>query len=168
MRMFERLSESTLKLTLVGSAATLHFGEVGGTVLRQGCVLCLEGPLGAGKTTLVSGVAQGLGMPAVTQSPTFALVAEYTSGRLPLYHLDLYRLGEDAAQEMDLFDEYIYGDGVCVMEWASRIADYLPEDRLDFVLMPDVSDPEARVISIIASGKLSLEVLNEWIRKWSS
>ena len=150
-----------------GAAGMLQFGRFGGEVAQRGLVLCLYGPLGAGKTTLVAGLAEGLGLNAVTQSPTFTLVSEYTGGRLPLYHMDLYRLAEQAPLEMELFDEYLYGDGVCAVEWATWIQDFLPDDRLELALHKTEA-PEMRQIQARANGKLSMDVLNEWIDRWSS
>ncbi len=154
-------------LTLKSVEATLQFGRIGGEVAKPGTVFCLNGELGAGKTTLTSGIAQGLGLDEVTQSPTFTLVAEYSDGRLPLYHMDLYRLAEQASREMDLFDEYLYGEGVCVVEWAQWIHDFLPDDRLELTIHK-LDQPDAREIQVIAYGKLAMDVLKEWTDRWSS
>lgn len=90
-------------------------------------VLILEGDLGAGKTTFTKGLAKGLGIKRVVNSPTFNIIKEY-QGNLPLYHMDVYRLEES---EEDLgFDEYFYGDGVTVVEWAHLIASHLPPSLL--------------------------------------
>ena len=95
--------------------------------LRAGDVLTLSGDLGAGKTTFVKGLAKGLHIQRNVNSPTFTLIKEY-EGRLPLYHMDVYRLD---SEEEDLgYDEYFDGDGVTVIEWAEKIANRLPEDRL--------------------------------------
>lgn len=99
--------------------------------LSHGDVLTLEGDLGAGKTTFTKGLARGLGITRNVNSPTFTIVKEY-KGRLPLYHMDVYRLelsGEDIG-----FDEYFYGEGVSVVEWAKFIEDYLPDERLEIVI----------------------------------
>lgn len=113
---------------------TMRLGESLAPNVYAGCVVALYGRIGAGKTTLVQGLAHGLGIPAAAQSPTFTIVAEYTGGRLPLYHIDLYRLEEDAARELDMLDEYLYGEGVCAVEWAGWIEAALPADRLDIFL----------------------------------
>lgn len=94
---------------------------------RAGDVIALEGDLGAGKTTFAQGLAQGLGAPGVVNSPTFTIVKEYP-GRVPLYHMDAYRI-EDEFEELGL-EEYFYGDGVTVVEWASRVPSLLPENLL--------------------------------------
>lgn len=93
--------------------------------LRPGDVVTLEGDLGAGKTTFTQGVATGLGIKEPIDSPTFTLIKEYHEGRLPLYHMDVYRI-ESPEEELG-WDEYFYGEGVTFVEWASRIAPWLPE-----------------------------------------
>ena len=103
-------------------------GERLASLLEAGDVLTLEGELGAGKTTFTKGIAKGLGIKRTVNSPTFTIVKEY-EGRLPLYHMDVYRL--EYSDEDIGFDEYFNGDGVSVVEWAQFIEDYLPIDRLD-------------------------------------
>jgi tRNA threonylcarbamoyladenosine biosynthesis protein TsaE len=110
---------------------TLRLGEALGALLRPGDVLALEGPLGAGKTTLVQGIARGLGVPpeVPVTSPTFTLVGEYP-GRVPLRHADFYRV-ESAQRLLDAgFDDLADGEGVLVVEWPERFPDALPSERL--------------------------------------
>lgn len=93
-----------------------------------GEVYALDGDLGAGKTVFAQGFAAGLGIDQPVNSPTFTLIHEYTRGRLPLYHFDVYRL-EDPSQMEELgYEEYFWGDGVCLVEWAERIRELIPED----------------------------------------
>lgn len=102
-------------------------------IVQPGDVLALQGGLGAGKTTFAQGFAKALGVTELVNSPTFTLIKEY-SGRLPLYHMDLYRLsGEEEAWDLGL-DEYFYGDGVCVVEWPERLGGTLPEDAIEIVI----------------------------------
>lgn len=96
-------------------------------LLKAGDVITLEGDLGAGKTTFTKGLAKGLGITRVVNSPTFTIIKEY-AGSLPLYHMDVYRL-EDSDEDLG-FDEYFEGDGVTVIEWAKFIQDFLPEQYL--------------------------------------
>ena len=103
-------------------AETQSLGEGWGRSAQRGLVLGLSGDLGAGKTELVKGLARGLGIPGRVHSPTFAVVNEYRGGRLPLFHLDLYRL-ETPGQILSAgLEEFLSPDGVTVIEWAERIA----------------------------------------------
>ena len=112
---------------------TLGLGEELGKLLRPGDVVALFGDLGAGKTTLTKGIAAGLGVAADVHSPTFTLIHEH-AGRVPLYHVDLYRL-EHEEEVADIgIEEYVHGDGVTVIEWADRMRSLLPEERLDITM----------------------------------
>ncbi len=106
---------------------TIRIAEFLATFLNKGDILTLEGDLGAGKTTFTKGLAKGLVIKRAVTSPTFTIIKEY-NGRLPLYHMDAYRL--EFSDEDIGFEEYFYGDGISVIEWASFIEDYLPEERL--------------------------------------
>ena len=120
-----------LQITSVSPERTSHIGKVLGSLLCTGDVLSLNGDLGSGKTCLASGVAKGLGIDQRVSSPTFALVNEYDSGRLPFYHMDVYRLS--GPEDLDDFgyEEYIDSDGVTLIEWADKIKSRLPGERLD-------------------------------------
>lgn len=97
--------------------------------LTAGDVLVLNGDLGAGKTTFTKGLAKGLGITAVIKSPTFTIIREYQGGRLPLYHMDVYRLEHGGGEDLGL-DEYFDGNGVSVVEWAQFVAEELPANYL--------------------------------------
>lgn len=103
--------------------------------LKEGSVLLLEGNLGAGKTTFTKGIAEGLGIKEVIKSPTYTLIREYQSGRLPLYHMDVYRLEEVGGDELGL-EEYFQGEGVSIVEWATFIPEDLPKEFLKIKLVP--------------------------------
>lgn len=107
---------------------TIRLAEKLASLLKPGDVITLEGDLGAGKTTFTKGIARGLGVKRVVNSPTFTIVKEY-SGELPLYHMDVYRL-EDSDEDIG-FSDYFDGDGISVVEWAQYIKDYLPGDYLN-------------------------------------
>jgi len=112
---------------------TLAVGEQLGRRLERGDVVALYGELGSGKTTLTKGIARGLRIQAEVFSPTFTLIHEYP-GRLPLYHVDLYRI-QDEEEIWNLgIEEYLYGEGVTVIEWADRMQSLLPSVRLDVSL----------------------------------
>ena len=105
-----------------------NFGIELGKNASPGTIIALIGDLGTGKTTLTKAIAEGLGVSEVITSPTFTIVKEYSSGRLPLYHFDVYRIGDiDEMYELG-FEEYFFGGGVCVVEWADIILELLPED----------------------------------------
>lgn len=108
-------------------AETVAAGTAAARRAHQGDVFALTGEVGAGKTQFVKGFAAGLNITAEVTSPTFTVVHEYEGGRFPLYHFDFYRLdAADAVMRLG-FDEYVYGDGVCVIEWADRFRELLPE-----------------------------------------
>jgi tRNA threonylcarbamoyladenosine biosynthesis protein TsaE len=126
---------ASITLELADLEATTHFGRRLGTLLFPGAVVALIGPLGAGKTHLTRAIAEGVGISdsRVVSSPTFVLIQEY-QGRLPIYHFDAYRL-RDEAEFFDLGGhEYFEGDGICVIEWADRVASALPADHLCLTL----------------------------------
>lgn len=118
--------------------------------LSPGSVVCMYGDLGAGKTAFAQGMAEGLGIDEPVTSPTFTIINEY-EGTLPLYHFDVYRVGDSSGMAETGFDEYIDGDGICVIEWAELIEDILPDDRINVTIsrLPERGD-DAREI-IIAS-----------------
>jgi tRNA threonylcarbamoyladenosine biosynthesis protein TsaE len=110
---------------------------------EAGMLLALDGGLGAGKTRFAQAFAAALGVPGLVNSPTFTIIKEYEGGRLPFYHMDVYRLSLAEADELGL-DEYFAGSGVSLVEWASLIEPILPEERLHIVLEP--TGPESRII----------------------
>jgi tRNA threonylcarbamoyladenosine biosynthesis protein TsaE len=112
---------------------TQAIGLAMGEAAESGDLFLLSGELGAGKTCLTQGVLWGLGVDDYARSPTFVLVSQHM-GRLPMYHVDLYRL-EDASETIELgLDEYVSGDGVCVVEWAERAMSAFPESRLEVTI----------------------------------
>jgi len=127
---------STQTITLPDREATLKLGQFLGEKLSVGTVILLEGDLGAGKTTLVQGIGQGLGLKEPIISPTFTLINEYLEGRIPLYHLDLYRLEGSAIEQLYL-ESYWEGDevelGIVAIEWAKRLP-YKPDQYLEIHL----------------------------------
>jgi tRNA threonylcarbamoyladenosine biosynthesis protein TsaE len=110
------------------AAETEALGRRFGAQMKPGSVLALQGELGAGKTEFTKGLVAGLGGSEVVTSPTFTLIHEYAGGRLPVYHFDFFRL-EDRQRLLHLgLDEYFFGNGVCVIEWADRWSDFVPEN----------------------------------------
>ncbi|KAB3532422.1 tRNA (adenosine(37)-N6)-threonylcarbamoyltransferase complex ATPase subunit type 1 TsaE [Alkaliphilus pronyensis] len=100
-----------------------------GQLVDKGDIICLTGDLGAGKTVFSKSFAKGLGVQEVVTSPTFTIIQEY-EGRIPMYHFDVYRIDNPLDMEDIGIDEYLFGNGVCIIEWASNIKDILPENCL--------------------------------------
>lgn len=135
--MQEYFSDSEQKTKEIAKKLAFHLGK--------GSFLAVYGDLGVGKTAFVKGLAEGLGVSENIVSPTFTILRAYESGKLPLYHLDVYRIAdEDELFEIG-FDDYAEGDGICVCEWANLIPDALPEKRLD-ITIERISDHERRIV----------------------
>ncbi len=152
------MAEQDTSFVLRDAAATQEFGEMLGRSLPPGTVLLLQGDLGAGKTTLVQGIGMGMGITDPILSPTFTLINEYLEGRIPLYHLDLYRL-EPAEVEGLHLEDYWSGEatpGIVAIEWPERLPDP-PKDYLylTLTLQPD----ESRLVQVKATGTASQVVL---------
>ena len=106
---------------------TCALGKQIGESVAPGSVLTLVGDLGVGKTVFTQGLAEGLGISDAVNSPTFTIVQIYEEGRIPLYHLDVYRIGDISEMDEIGYEDYFYGDGVCLIEWANLIEELLPE-----------------------------------------
>ncbi|OAT79960.1 tRNA (adenosine(37)-N6)-threonylcarbamoyltransferase complex ATPase subunit type 1 TsaE [Desulfotomaculum copahuensis] len=132
-------------------ARTEEIGRLLGELLAPGDLICLSGELGAGKTVLARGVARGLGVAGPVTSPTFTLINEY-DGRLPFYHLDVYRLGGEEEMADLGYEEYFYGSGVTLVEWAERVAGVLPGERLEIMIQGNFNDPDKREITFLPRG----------------
>lgn len=128
---------------------TLTVGEQLGKKAESGTVICVDGDLGVGKTVLAQGIAKGLGVKEPVVSPTFTIVQEYRDGRIPFYHFDVYRI-EDPDEMYEIgFEEYFYGDGVCMVEWSELIAELLPPESIHVTIRKDLKQgPDHRIISI--------------------
>lgn len=126
---------------------TREFGLKLGKEARPGTVIAMIGDLGTGKTTLTKAIAEGLGVKDIITSPTFNIVKEYDSGRLPLYHFDVYRIG-DVEEMFEIgYEEYFFGEGICVVEWADIIEELIPEDAVVIRIQYGAS-PEERIYEI--------------------
>lgn len=138
---------------------TIAYGYQLGKLLQSQDLILLDGDLGAGKTTLTQGIAQGLGIKRPIKSPTFTLIREYQSGRIPLYHMDMYRLEDSSADELGL-SEYFNGDGAVVIEWSKFINDLLPARYLRVVLKQQ--HPTSRELSFQAIGSRYHQLLQQF------
>lgn len=143
--------------------ATRRFAFALGEIARPELVVALVGDLGAGKTRFVQAAAEGLGVaPSLVNSPTFVLIQEY-EGRLPVFHFDTYRL-RDLDEFMELgADDYFSSNGVCFVEWADRVEEALPRDRLNVRL--EVTGEDTRTLHVSAGGEISQHVLAQMVER---
>ena len=123
-----------MKIETFSAEETYKIGEQMGREAKAGDVLCLVGDLGVGKTVFTQGFAAGLGITEPVSSPTFTIVQTYDEGRMPFYHFDVYRIGDVEEMEEIGFDEYIFGEGVCMIEWANLIEEILPEQIIEITI----------------------------------
>lgn len=121
---------------------TTNLGVALGKLLNSGDIICLTGDLGTGKTHITKGISRGLGITDNITSPTFTIVNEYDSGRLKLYHFDVYRVSDPDEIYAIGFDDYIFGDGVSIIEWANYIEEILPSDYLHIYIQKDLTKGE--------------------------
>lgn len=117
---------------------TFEFGKALGKQAEAGTVICLDGELGVGKTVFTQGFAAGLGIEEPVNSPTFTILQIYEEGRLPLYHFDVYRIEEPEEMDEIGYEDYFYGDGVCLIEWASMISELIPETAIQVTIKKDL------------------------------
>ena len=118
---------------------TFDFGKKLGESVEKGTVITLIGDLGVGKTVFTQGLAKGLGIEGPINSPTFTIVQIYEEGRIPLYHFDVYRIGDISEMDEIGYEDYFYGEGVCLIEWANLIEEILPEHYTQVVIDKDLS-----------------------------
>ncbi len=154
-----------MELVTRSAEETRKLGETLGKTARAGDVLWLHGELGAGKTELTKGVAAGLQSRTPVSSPSFALIHEYPGGRLPLFHIDLYRLDGAAALELGL-EDYLEGDGVTVVEWGERLPDDFFRDGVDVNLV-DVDFGDTRRITLRSRGLSGAIWLAQLVDIWT-
>jgi tRNA threonylcarbamoyladenosine biosynthesis protein TsaE len=149
-----------LVIRTASPAETAAAGEKLGGLLKPGDVICLIGALGAGKTCFAQGVARGLGVTEAVNSPTFTLINEYR-GRMPFYHVDVFRLSSPGEMEDLGYEEYFYGEGVTLVEWADRVMPILPPERLDLFLTGCAGAENERRIELIPFGERYLLLAEE-------
>ena len=118
---------------------TFALGQKIGRAATPGQIYTLTGDLGVGKTVFTQGVASGLGITEPVNSPTFTIVQVYEEGRLPFYHFDVYRIGDIEEMEEIGYDDYFFGEGICLIEWAELIEEILPENRISITIEKDLS-----------------------------
>ncbi|MBR6949721.1 MAG: tRNA (adenosine(37)-N6)-threonylcarbamoyltransferase complex ATPase subunit type 1 TsaE [Bacilli bacterium] len=139
------------KVTTYSEEETIELAQNFESEKFPNMVICLRGDLGSGKTVFTKGFAQALGINEEVTSPTFNIIKEYTTGEMPLYHMDVYRL-DGKGEELGI-EEYFYKGGVTIIEWADMIPEYLPEDRLDIKIKHSSEDEDKRIITITPYGQ---------------
>ena len=133
---------------------TFEVGRTIGMNAKPGQIYTLTGDLGVGKTVFTQGVAVGLGITEPENSPTFTIIQEYEDGRLPFYHFDVYRIGDLEEMEEIGYDDYFFGQGICLIEWAELIEEILPEKRIEVTIEKDLEKGfEYRKITIEERGE---------------
>lgn len=133
---------------------TFEVGRKIGMNAKPGQIYTLTGDLGVGKTVFTQGVAAGLGITEPVNSPTFTIIQEYEDGRLPFYHFDVYRIGDLEEMEEIGYDDYFFGQGICLIEWAELIEELLPEKRIEVTIEKDLEKGfEYRKITIEERGE---------------
>ena len=133
---------------------TFEVGRKIGMNAKPGQIYTLTGDLGVGKTVFTQGVAAGLGITEPVNSPTFTIIQEYEDGRLPFYHFDVYRIGDLEEMEEIGYDDYFFGQGICLIEWAELIEEILPEKRIEVTIEKDLEKSfEYRKITIEERGE---------------
>ena len=133
---------------------TFEVGRTIGMNAKPGQIYTLTGDLGVGKTVFTQGVAAGLGITEPVNSPTFTIIQEYEDGRLPFYHFDVYRIGDLEEMEEIGYDDYFFGQGICLIEWAELIEEILPEKWIEVPIEKDLEKGfEYRKITIEERGE---------------
>ena len=139
------------KITTYSESETIELAQNIESEKFPNMVICLQGDLGSGKTVFTKGFAQAMEITEEVTSPTFNIIKEYTSGEMPLFHMDVYRL-DGNVEELGI-EEYYSKKGITIIEWADMIPDYLPEKRLDIKIKNSGEDEDKRIITIIPHGK---------------
>ena len=139
------------KITTYSEEETIELAQNIESEKFPNMVICLEGDLGTGKTIFTKGFAKAMEIDEEVTSPTFNIIKEYTSGEMPLYHMDVYRL-DGKMNGLDI-EEYYTKKGVTIIEWADMIPDYLPEERLEIKFKISEESEDTRIISITPIGR---------------
>jgi len=124
----------TTTMETFSAKETFDFGYRIGQAAAKGSVYTLIGDLGVGKTVFTQGLAKGLGIEGPVNSPTFTIVQVYDEGRIPFYHFDVYRIGDISEMDEIGYEDYFYGDGICLIEWANLIEEILPEHYTEITI----------------------------------
>lgn len=147
------MAEPELTVNSSSPQETFRLGQAIGELAGPGDVILLSGPLGAGKTCMAQGIARGMGVIESPPSPSYVLVREF-SGRLPLYHMDLYRLEFEEIEELGL-EDYLFGKGVCIIEWAEKAASLMPKEHLA-IRLSYAGDSERKIVFAAAGNRYGI------------
>lgn len=147
-------------ITVKNEEQTIAFAKEMTNFLTAGMTILLVGDLGAGKTTFTKGLGAGLEIKRMIKSPTYTIIREYKAGKIPLYHIDLYRLSEEETLELGL-EEYFDGEGLTVVEWPFVAPEELPNEYLKIELKTNIEEPEERTITLTAIGERYEEVVQK-------
>lgn len=148
-------------------AETKQIAQMLAVYIKPNDVILLDGDLGAGKTTFTKGLAIGLGIKNNVKSPTFNLIREYHQGRLPLFHMDVYRLEGVGGDDLGL-EEYFNGGGVSVIEWSEFVQDEIPQEHLQVQIVKDEQDDQRRILKFKAKGDHFENVISLLGEKWTN
>ena len=133
---------------------TYHLGEKLAALCKPGAIVLLNGDLGVGKTVFTKGFGKGLGIEEPIVSPTFTIVQIYENGRLPLYHFDVYRIADPSEMDEIGYEDYFYGEGVSLIEWANLIEEILPDKYIEIKIEKDLEKGfDYRKITVTAIGE---------------
>lgn len=157
-------TRTVIKARLLGEDATLELGRKIGELGAEGLVLALDGDLGSGKTTLVRGIGEGLGLAGGISSPTYTLMQSHLGGRLPLAHFDAWMEGREKALLADGADEFLQSDGIAVVEWADRVEEWLPLDRVVVQLRHESLDSRRVLVEFLGNTPGAQQRLIEGLR----
>lgn len=148
-----------MKIEVRNLKDTETVGKIIARNLEKGTVLCLDGDLGAGKTTLTQFIAKEFGVNEYITSPTFTIIKEY-QGKLPFYHMDVYRIdSEDDMYDLG-YEEYIYSEGITIIEWSNKIINMLPENRINIYIQSG-NDDYLRLLSVNGKGHTYDKIIEE-------
>lgn len=131
------------KIITTSQTQTQRLGNKLARKLHRGSLVALCGSLGSGKTTMIKGICRGLGIKELVRSPCFIIMTQY-QGKLPIYHFDLYRLKNSDELFTIGYEEYFYGDGICLVEWAEKAGNFLPDERIE-VYLKIISESERQI-----------------------
>lgn len=129
-----------MKIDSYSAEDTYQLGYTMGSEAQKGEIYCLSGDLGVGKTVFTQGFARGIGINEAVSSPTFTIIQEYDTGRLPLYHFDVYRIADIDEMEEIGYEDYFYGDGVCLIEWAELIKELIPKNHKKIIIRKNLEN----------------------------